>query len=559
MELGKKSCLFPIGISILTCFWGLYYEFALFFTGALLCLYLIYYIRSNKKLLVPTWSGTLIALLVLLICSLISVFYAVDPAMALIGFIRCLVLTVFALVIMQLSQAEKENCLLVIPFAGTIMVLVSIAAWFIPCIKADFFQAGRMQGFFQYANTFALYLLLGLTILVFQPTFRQRDYLLYGLLLAGVFLSGSRSVFILALLTLIILIIRNHRRGVILSSFFIVFMLIGMALALRLNNQQNIGRYLSLSLKSSTLNGRLLYWKDGLTLLLSHPFGLGYLGYYYMQPAIQTGVYSVRFIHNDFLQIALDFGIPALIAFSLAVIFALTSSRNSLLQKLLLILICLHCLVDFDLQFGAIDFILLLCLDYGNMKIIKKQNPRIWLNLTAVPISCIFLYFGVAFGASYFNNITLALNLYPGNLDAEVFQMHQESSPQLASQDADEILAQNRLCVAAWDEKALVAAVSGNYDEVVEDKNQAISIARYSIPEYEDYIYLLGRAITYYTQKGDEVSREKYLAIINTVPLKLHSLKNQTSSLAYRIQDRPCFELSSKTQQYLKEIGGSTK
>ena len=64
-------------------------------------------------------------------------------------------------------------------------------------------------------------------------------------------------------------------------------------------NQDTIGRFLTISLESSTLMGRLLYYRDVLPVILKHPFGLGYMGYYYAQGGFQTGVYATKFVHNE--------------------------------------------------------------------------------------------------------------------------------------------------------------------------------------------------------------------------------------------------------------------
>ena len=72
---------------------------------------------------------------------------------------------------------------------------------------------------------------------------------------------------------------------------------------------QNIGRFLTSSLNSSTLLGRLLYWQDGIKILMDYPMGCGWRGYSFLQGLYQTGVYEVRYIHNDYLQLMLDGGI----------------------------------------------------------------------------------------------------------------------------------------------------------------------------------------------------------------------------------------------------------
>ena len=71
-------------------------------------------------------------------------------------------------------------------------------------------------------------------------------------------------------------------------------------------------RVLSLSFTESTFVGRFLYYMDALPQILRRPFGMGYMGYYYDQLSVQTGVYSVMYLHNDLFQLVLDTGwIPA--------------------------------------------------------------------------------------------------------------------------------------------------------------------------------------------------------------------------------------------------------
>lgn len=48
-------------------------------------------------------------------------------------------------------------------------------------------------------------------------------------------------------------------------------------------NMQSIGRYLTISLSSSTFLGGLLYVKDAVIPILTNPLGLGYQGYGYEQ------------------------------------------------------------------------------------------------------------------------------------------------------------------------------------------------------------------------------------------------------------------------------------
>ena len=78
-----------------------------------------------------------------------------------------------------------------------------------------------------------------------------------------------------------------------------------------------------LSLNESTFIGRIIYFKYGLRLIAKNPFGLGYLGFYYTEQFNQTAVYSVRYIHNELLQLLLDIGWLPAAFFAAALIAAL--------------------------------------------------------------------------------------------------------------------------------------------------------------------------------------------------------------------------------------------
>ena len=70
-------------------------------------------------------------------------------------------------------------------------------------------------------------------------------------------------------------------------------------------------RFTNISFGASTFLGRILYVQDALPLILKHPFGLGYYGYYFIQQSVQTGVYTVVNAHNELIQILLDVRNPA--------------------------------------------------------------------------------------------------------------------------------------------------------------------------------------------------------------------------------------------------------
>lgn len=133
-------------------------------------------------------------------------------------------------------------------------------------------------------------------------------------LLSGIALTGSRTSFFVLMAVLTGYMVLHKASGIrrillLLTAGMVV--LTGLYVILT-GNAANVGRYLTSFTNTSTFLGRLLYDKDALPIILRHPLGLGYMGYYYLQGSFQTGVYSVLHIHNELLQILLDVGwIPA--------------------------------------------------------------------------------------------------------------------------------------------------------------------------------------------------------------------------------------------------------
>ena len=121
--------------------------------------------------------------------------------------------------------------------------------------------------------------------------------------------------------------------------------------------EQNIGRIFTVFRYSSTWKGRILYDLDALKMIAKYPFGMGYHGYAYVQGRMQTGVYKTLFVHNDWLQAALDLGILPAVLFAAVMLRQLLKGSQSSMQKQILLLIMLHMLVDFDLQFTAIGLL----------------------------------------------------------------------------------------------------------------------------------------------------------------------------------------------------------
>ena len=322
-------------------------------------------------------------------------------------------------------------------------------------------------------------------------------------------------------------------------------------------NQDTIGRFLTISLESSTLMGRLLYYRDVLPVILKHPFGLGYMGYYYAQGGFQTGVYATKFVHNELLQFAVDVGwIPTLL-FAFALLRRLLARKTPAMQRMLLFAICAHAMLDFDLQFLSIFFVLFLTMDPEEGKEIVwqwKKTNRTAVFLPVGALAAVCLYLGAALFAGYRKNDALAARLYPGYTPSQLVLLAGAQTPQEAQARADKILSRNESIALMWDCKALVSATQGDFETMVQYKRQALDCAPYVLTEYLDYFQLLRRAMETCQKQGDAPRAALYAKRLLEIPDLLDSVKARTSPLAWKIQDKPELDLPEEYAAYLNSL-----
>ena len=553
-----KKNIFPdflaVFLFITPLIFGLYYEFAAYLGGVALCIYFVFLIHKRKTI---SYSFDLKFILIafVIISYLLVIPFSVDKGMAFWGFLKFFVILIFAFILLQTASNEhKMAYFYTVPLSGALMTILSLCSLISPNLSSNFFSIGRLGGFFQYANTFALFLLIGIIVLCFRVKKYIFDYAAMAILVFGIFKTGSRGVFVMLIIALIvILIIQNKSRKFILINLGVA-VLAGLAVIFITGNVNTIARFLQITTSSSTFNGRLLYDVDGIHIVASHPFGLGYLGYSDIQHAVQTGIYTVRFVHNDFLQFALDVGILPSIAFVLSILLSIFSKTTSTLQKLILIIVSAHSLMDFDLQYLSVFFVVIMCLDFGSLRILKLKKVVKKYTFWSIACCVTLAYFCVVTFTNYINDYTLTSQMYSYNTEALTEKLLRASTPQIASQLADSILKQNKYSFVAYDAKAMVCAVNGDFDKMVYYKQKSISVYKYKIDMYDNYIALLKRPIDYYMNGGDKEKAKKYIFLALDVPRQLELVRKSSNPLAFKITEKPTLYLSNTVLQYLKYL-----
>lgn len=545
---------------VLPFIFGLYYEFAAYITGIALGIFLCKQIHKNKVLYF-TKSIPAILSIVAYLFYFLSIFFAVDKGMAVAGFFKMLPIPLFLIVLMQCKEKQRWALFEVIPFSGIIMLLISAVFGLFEGFNQFFYSAGRLGGFFQYSNAFALYLLLGCVVLLSNDQVFEKKFRLGGafLLFAGILLTGSRFVFVLAIITIIYFIVIKTDIRKSLVIFVSVGILAAVLLTIITGYYENIGRFLTIGIGESTFVGRFIYYKDAIGQITKHPFGLGYMGYFYAQPSFQTAVYSVRYVHNDFLQMALDIGIIPTVLWIVSLIMSLFSKHTHILQKQLLILIVAASLFDFHLQFIIISLIMIQTLDIGEPFPIHKKNAlRCGIGIIGTFV-VLWAIMATAFFMDYMENRALALKLYPWNTDARIKQLMVENKTSTLETTADLILKQNKHIALAYEAKAIIAQKNKDLDSMVSYEIEALKNEPYEINAYERYLEMLSVEIEAANAQKDWKTLRQLAGEALKIPKMLDAVKTKTDSRAYAIDEKPELQLDQSYQIYLEQLKAAIK
>ena len=557
--LNKKALNIKTLFILIPFVFGLFYDFAVCFTTVILLGILLVVLIKNKKINIY-FNYCFLSILILTISSLFTCIWGIDKQDSIFGFFRILSVLLFTIILMQCEESKIKELYKIIPISGIVMVLVCIVLRFIPNISEYFYSSnGRLGGFFQYSNTFALFLLIGITVLMYTVENVKYKPLQILILIIGILLTGSRTVFLLTLLVFAIYLFngKDRKEKVKILLMLLITIIVSLIIAWVTNNFQTIGRYLTISLNSSTLWGRIIYYKDALMLLKENIFGYGYMGYSYIYPTVQTANYAVKFVHNDFLQLALDFGIIPTIIFIVTIIYSIFSKKTDKIQKIALIIMFLHMLVDFDLQFMIMFFVLVLMQDLSKQKKFEITiHKSIIAFITIIGLIFGYGYLGIASFANYLDNNYLANKMLSNYTEAKIGILINQTNLSKANMLSDEILENNEYVTVAYNMKAVYELENENYNKVGEYKERAISLDRYNAQEYEDYVMLLSQILEKTVTKKDKINTTIYINKVLEVPNMIEKLKSNTTSLAEKIRDSSNIELNEQTLQYIDNIKG---
>ena len=418
-----------------------------------------------------------------------------------------------------------------LPHTAAAMVLLSFLLSRIPACAGRFLINGRLAGFFQYPNTFAAYLLAALVVLLHgAPVGRREKQILSLILLFGLALAQSKAAAVLLIAVLIVSAVYADAGSEKRLLFLAALLFAGAGLFLALSGR----------LSFSTFFGRLLYARDALPVIARHPLGLGYTGYYWLQGSFQTGVYSVRHVHNELLQLLLDVGwIPAGL-FLWALVEAFRSPEGGLCRRLLLAVLCLHALFDFDTQFVSVAFLMLTAASVEPKGTRKLPGPV--FAALSVPLCLFSLWLGTASALLAAGRPQEAAGWYPGYTEA-LIRMLPETENSRIEETADRILRLSGRAARARDCKAAAAFQRGDFDAALDAKEEAVRLSRYNRQEYLEYRSLLEQVRIRCLGRGDAAGAARCSAKLEALPGRMQAVLDGTSALGRMIDDQPNLSL----------------
>jgi O-antigen ligase len=487
--------------------------------------------------------------------SILALCTTTSHGMAFLGIVKLLVLSSMVLLWMQLEKGQQEVVLWMIPWSGAAVTVLSAIGYFIPSLQGLLFTLDRMHGPFPYANVCGLYMMIGLLLLCYLYEGKKIDLrfgLLFVSLFAGVLLTGCRSVFVLTILSLVYVVICYRSLRLVIIGGSGVLLAGGVAYVLLTGDTAGVGRFVTTSLHSATLAERIICWRDGLQVLLAHPLGLGYKGFTMMENAVQTGPYAVQYVHNDWLQVALDHGILGLLGFLGLFGWALWKQRG--MKRWMLLMLAIHFFVDFSLQYTLIAGITLFLFPWETLP--EKQFPfdRVCIGATVLLGGC-FLWLGIADGFRKVEDYKTSLRIYPWNWQVRMFDLVQDPTLETIPERVEILLRKNPWNPTAYNAWSIYFAQQENYTFAIDKAKVAVKYHRYDMTSYDNLILFYGQGIESCRNQGNQKLAEKWQGDLAETYAQWQQLQDAQDALSRQIAKDDAYDLNDMSEEILEYYG----
>lgn len=253
-----------------------------------------------------------------------------------------------------------------------------------------------LQGSFGYANTMALFSGIGIILSVYYRSL-NKDYKFIHeciLLINAIAFIMTKSLFgfvCLGIAIVLALYIKSKasRKYILISAGVVIVGILGIFIT---RNEEIFLR--------STVASRLIYWEDALKVIIKHPFGIGVHNWESIQYGVQSADYSVKYVHNGFIQLLLDGGILAFAGLVVLIIYGYIGLIKKYAEKkgelylcmiTVLTFIVVHSFVDINFAYGFVWFVVGLILSISRTEKVIKIKLTIPIVLLVIALTAIVI------------------------------------------------------------------------------------------------------------------------------------------------------------------------
>ena len=294
---------------------------------------------------------------------------------------------------------------------------------------------------------------------------------------------------------------------------------------------------------------RILYYKDALRMAAQNIFGHGYMAWWYMQEGMQTGAYDAQFVHNGLLQIVVDAGvIPALLIVA-TFIMGFFDKKVVARDRVLMLIILGHSLIDFNMEFLAITLVLFMTLEFD-----KKQELTKSSNIKIAIYGCglIYTFFALVTILNNFGQYKLANCMFPYSisLNKELEMADNDKKIEIA----EKLYEKNKYFLNASVLLSQKEQYLGNYEKAHEHELWIVKNKKYTMLNYIQYVQFLEKAIQYYYGNNDIKNMEIYVDGLCKVPEIIEKVKVTSDELAYKIAHKPRLEMPEEMKVYIEQM-----
>ncbi|MCI6355017.1 O-antigen ligase family protein [Eubacterium coprostanoligenes] len=413
---------------------------------------------------------------------------------------------------------------------------------------------GDLHGAFEYANAFAIYLLIAFIIALCSNIKIPFKLVTIVVCAYGIYKSNSRAVWMISAVMLVLIVLcyvfknvsKSTRKLIVILIF--LFGVLSFIILYRFGIVEKVFNYIN---TDGSFNERYLYYTDTLRYILKHPFGKGAYAFYFAQSKFQSAYYYAIDVHCDLLQYAIEIGVIPALLFAVVVLKQLFSKQTSLLQKLVLTAIMLHSLFDYDLQFISILFVLLLCFDYPNIQE-KEVDSKLIPTVVASVFAVLYVVIGLSAFCNYIGDHQKSVYYYK-NTPSLIILMQSTNDKQSAYVIAQEILKRNDSVYEPNNVMANIYSADNKYGKAIKQMELVIEKDPRTMQHYRDYIDLLVKANKYYEERGETEKSQNCKNKIASVDDMIMELKENTATRGILYGRKQNFEIGKKYKKIIKQ------